>query len=87
MHYLNALKEAGVWVGGAGLQVPQTAATLKRVDGKLSVEDGPFATTKEQLGGFFIIEAANLDEAIQWASRFPARPDITVEVRPNLPRE
>lgn len=87
MHYLRALKEAGVWLGGAGLMPPPSATTLKRQDGKLVVEDGPFATTKEQLGGYFIIEVADQDAAIQWASRFPARPDVVVEVRPNLPSE
>lgn len=87
LHYLQALKDAGVWVGGAGLQPPETATILKREGHTLTVEDGPFVATKEQLGGYFIINVSDLDAAMQWASRFPARPDVVVEVRPNLPTE
>lgn len=87
MHYLNALKEAGIFVGGAGLQLPETATTLIPEGGQYRVQDGPFAETKVQLGGFFIIRAGNLDEALQWAARFPQRPGTLVEVRPNLPNE
>ncbi|TXT20448.1 MAG: YCII-related protein, partial [Gallionellaceae bacterium] len=71
-------------VGGAGLQPPETATTLRLRDGQRRVQDGPFADVKEQLGGFFIIEAPNLDAALEWAARFPQRPGQAVEVRPNL---
>lgn len=87
MRYLEALKEAGVFVGGAGLQSPETATTLRLLDGQRRVQDGPFADIKEQLGGFFIIDAPNLDTALEWAARFPQRPGQAVEVRPNLPSE
>lgn len=87
MRYLEALKEAGVFVGGAGLQPPETATTLRLHDGQRRVQDGPFADIKEQLGGFFIIDAPNLDSALEWAARFPQRPGQAVEVRPNLPSE
>lgn len=87
MHYLNALIEAGVFVGGAGLQPPETATSLRLRDGKHLVQDGPVADVKEQLGGFFIIDVPNLDAALEWATRFPQRPGQVVEVRPNLPDE
>ncbi|WP_459948846.1 YciI family protein [Denitratisoma sp. agr-D3] len=87
MHYLAALKEAGVFVGGAGLQGPETATTIRFQDGKHLVQDGPFIDVKEQLGGFFIIRADNLDAALKWAARFPPRPGVVVEVRPNVPQD
>lgn len=87
MQYLKALKDAGVFVGGAGLQAPQSATTLRYQEGKQVVQDGPFADTKEQLGGFFIINVPNLDIALEWAARFPQRPGAAVEVRPNLPTD
>jgi hypothetical protein len=59
-----------------------TATTVRAVGGKTQVLDGPFADSKEQLGGYFIIEAKNLDEAIAWASRCPASQHGVVEVRP-----
>lgn len=84
MHYLSALKEAGVFVGGAGLQPPETATTLRLRNGQRLVQGGPFADIKEQLGGFFIIDAPNLDAALDWAARFPQRPGQVIEVRPNM---
>src|ERR1043165_374847 len=87
MHYLKALKDAGVFVSGAGLQLPETATTLQHRDGKRLVQDRPFADTKEQLGGFFVINVPNLDAALEWGARFPHRPGQLVEVRPNLPEE
>ena len=87
MAYLNALKEAGVFVHGAGLQPPATATTLRRAKGELVLHDGPVAETKEMLGGFFIVDGPDLDTAIRWASRFPDRPGVLVEVRPNLPKD
>lgn len=84
MHYLQALKDAGVFVGGAGLQPPVTATTLRLREGQRHVQDGPYADVKEQLGGFFIIDAPHLDAALEWATRFPQRAGQAVEVRPNL---
>lgn len=83
--YSKALQEAGVARGGAGLHPADTGTTLSQSDGKRRVQDGPYADTKEQLGGFFIIEVDNLDQAIEWASRCPALPTGKVEVRPVIP--
>lgn len=80
--YSEALKKAGVWVGGARLADTDTATTVKVRDGKPQVQDGPFADSKEQLGGYYLIEAKNLDEAIAWASRCPGASHGTMEVRP-----
>jgi hypothetical protein len=82
--YSKALKDAGVFVSGAGLQPPETATTLKFRDGQRLVQDGPYADTKEQLGGFFIIDVPNLDTALEWAARCPQMPGRVVEIRPNL---
>jgi hypothetical protein len=82
--YMKAIHDAGVVVAGAGLQPPDTATSLRRRDGKQSVQDGPFAETKEQLGGFSVIEAPNLSAALEWAKRYPSSGG-GVEVRPNLP--
>jgi hypothetical protein len=87
MRYLQALKDAGIFVSGAGLQPPETSTLIRFKDGKHLVQDGPFADTKEQLGGFFVIEAPDLDVALEWGARFPQRAGLVVEVRPNLPRE
>jgi hypothetical protein len=83
--YIQTLVDAGVLVGGAGLQLPDTATTLLMRDGKRQVQDGPFADTKEQLGGFFIINVPDLDTALEWAARCPVEPDDVLEVRPHLP--
>ncbi len=83
--YMKALRDAGVVVGGAGLEPPEAATTVRLRDGKRLVQDGPFAGTKEQLGGFFIINVPNLDAALDWAARYPAGAGGGVEVRPNLP--
>lgn len=84
--YSKALKDAGVFAGGAGLQPPETAATLTVRDGQRRVQDGPFADTKEQLGGFYMIDVPDLDVALDWAARCPGANGKTFEVRPNLPR-
>ncbi|MBV9701683.1 MAG: YciI family protein [Methylobacteriaceae bacterium] len=83
--YMQALKDAGIVVAGAGLEVPGAARTVRLRDGQRLVQDGPFADTKEQLGGFFIIDVPDLDTALDWAARYPAGPGGLVEVRPNLP--
>jgi hypothetical protein len=82
MAYGEALRTAGVFIGGAGLESPQTATTVSMRDGKRQVHDGPYAETKEFLGGFAIIEVPNLDAALEWAARHPAASDTAVEVRP-----
>jgi hypothetical protein len=82
--YAQALREAGILVSRAGLQLPETATTLKLRDGERFVQDGPFADTKEQIGGFFIIDAPNLDVALDWSARCPIGPGGTVEIRPAL---
>src|SRR5260221_9694331 len=70
--YVRALDDAGVRIAGAGLHSAETATTLRTQDGKRLVQDGPYADTKEELGGFFLIEAPDLDKAIQWAARCPS---------------
>lgn len=82
--YAQALRDAGVFVGGAGLEPPETATTLKLRDGRRHVQDGPYADTKEQLGGFFIIDVPDLDTALDWAARIPRAASRTYEIRPNL---
>ncbi|MEM9067809.1 MAG: YciI family protein [Myxococcota bacterium] len=85
--YTEALVEAGVLRGGEALELPEIATTLvAQKGGTPLVQDGPFADTKEQLGGFFIIEADNLDEALEWAARCPAASRGKVEVRPLVTR-
>lgn len=83
--YHKALVEAGVHAGGDPLQAPETATTVKVKDGRRHVQDGPFANTKEQLGGFTILECPSLDVALEWASRCPAAASGAVEVRPLAP--
>ena len=80
--YGDALRKAGAYVASDRLKNTTDATTVSLVNGKMQVIDGPFADTKEQLGGFYLIEAANLDEAISWAARCPAASHGKVEVRP-----
>ena len=82
-HYVKALVEAGVVVSGTQLTSPEAATVVRRHGGELLVQDGPITDTKEQLGGFFVIEVPDLDAALQWAARSPSN---AVEVRQNLPR-
>jgi hypothetical protein len=84
MAYGEALRAAGVIVTGAGLQPPQTATMVSVRDGKRQVHDGPYAETKEFLGGFVIIDVPNLDAALEWAARHPSAAYAAVEVRPLL---
>lgn len=80
--YTEAMKKAGIMVGGDRLQ-PSTAATTVRVaDGKTKVLNGPYAETKEQLGGYYIIDVPDLDAALSWAARCPGASRGTIEVRP-----
>jgi hypothetical protein len=83
--YGKALREAGVLEGGAGLMPPRDATTLRLRGGKRQVQDGPYADTKERFGGFYMIEVADLDKALEWAARCPAASTGSVEVRPVLP--
>lgn len=83
--YHRALVEAGIFVGGDPLQVPETGTTVRIKDGKRHVQDGPYADTKEQLGGFTILELPSLDVALDWAARCPAAAAGAVEVRPLAP--
>jgi hypothetical protein len=83
--YHKALVAAGVFVGGNPLQPPETGTTVRLKDGKRQVQDGPIADTKEQLGGFTILELPSLDAALDWAARCPAASFGAVEVRPLSP--
>jgi hypothetical protein len=75
--------DAGVLIAGEGLQESGTATTVRfREDDEPELTDGPFAETKEQLGGFYLLECADLDAALEWAKKVPARPPASVEVRP-----
>ena len=78
----KALVEAGVFVGGSPLQEPDTGTTVRLKESKRLVQDGPYANTKEQLGGFTILELPSLDAALEWAARCPAASYGAVEVRP-----
>ena len=80
--YTEALRKAGALVGSNRLQNTDVATTVKVADGKTQVLNGPFVDTKEQLGGYFLIEAPDLDAAIAWAARCPGASHGTVEVRP-----
>ena len=80
--FTEAIKKSGHYVAGEALQPVHTATTVRVRNGKLSTTDGPFAETKEQLGGFYMIEARDLNDAIQIASRIPASRDGSIEVRP-----
>jgi hypothetical protein len=83
--YIAVLAESGVLVSAGGLMPPYTATTIRRRDGERVVEDGPYADTKEQLGGYFVIEVDDLDAALAWAGRCPSLDTASVEVRPLLP--
>jgi hypothetical protein len=80
--FTEAIKKSGQFIGGEGLQPTQTATTVRIRQGKISTTDGPFAETKEQLGGFYLINATDLNEAIQVASRIPSARTGSIEVRP-----
>jgi hypothetical protein len=80
--YMEALKNAGIMKGGERLRPTAAATTVRVADGKTEVLNGPYAETKEQLGGYFVIDAPDLDAAISWAARCPGASHGTVEVRP-----
>jgi len=80
--YTEALMNAGALVGANRLQPSSTATRVRVADGKPVVQDGPFAETKEQVAGYYLIEAPDLDAALKWAARCPASGHGVVEVRP-----
>jgi hypothetical protein len=80
--YGEALTKAGVLKGSNRLGASSSATTVRLADGKPRVQDGPFVDSKEQLGGYFLIDVADLDAAISWAARCPAAGHGVVEVRP-----
>jgi len=80
--YVEAMAQAGVLKSGNGLQPTSAATTVRVVDGKTQVLDGPYADSKEQFAGFHIIDVADLDAAISWAARCPTALHGVVEVRP-----
>jgi hypothetical protein len=81
--YTQALKDAGVFVTTDWLKPSGTATMLSMKDGARVVQDGAYADTKEQLGGFYVIEVANLDEALNWAEKCPAVRNGKIEIRPS----
>lgn len=81
--YIGALQEAGVFVDTDWLQPVQTATTISLKDGERRVQDGPFADTKETLGGFFAVDVPDLDAAIAWAEKCPAAKTGKIEIRPS----
>ena len=80
--FTNDIKKTGHYVGGEALKPVNTATTVRMRNGKMSTTDGPFAETKEQLGGFYLINARDLNDAIQVASRIPSAKSGSIEVRP-----
>jgi hypothetical protein len=82
MAFGDAGRKAGVVIGGAELAGVQTATTVRVRDGQTAVTDGPYAETKEALGGYYVLECASMDEALDWAARIPGASHGAVEVRP-----
>jgi hypothetical protein len=80
--FTEGIRKSGHYLAGEALQPVQTATTIRVRNGKMSTTDGPFAETKEQLGGFYLIEARDLNDAIQVASKIPSARLGSIEVRP-----
>lgn len=80
--YTEALKKAGVYVGSNRLKSVTTATTVRLANGKTSVLNGPYAESREQLGGYYLIDTPDLDGAIAWASRCPGASHGAIEIRP-----
>jgi hypothetical protein len=76
------MRDAGAFLGGDPLEFTDSSTTIRVRDGKTLTTDGPFAETKEQLGGYYIVEAKNLDEATAWAAKIPGALHGSIEVRP-----
>jgi hypothetical protein len=85
--YTNQLVAAGAMVSGEGLEPSASSRTLRIENGERVVTDGPFAETKEQLGGFYVIECASMDEALEWAAKLPSAEYGATEIRPVLAYE
>jgi hypothetical protein len=85
MAYSEALNKAGVMKGSNRLRPVATATTVRIADGKTQVLDGPYADSKEQLGGYFLIDVPDLDAALEWAARCPGASHGIIEVRPIWP--
>ena len=85
MAYSEALNKAGVMKGSNRLRPVATATTVRIADGKTQVLDGPYADSKEQLGGYFLIDVPDLDAALKWAARCPGASHGIIEVRPIWP--
>ena len=79
------MKDAGVWVFSAGLHPPSTATVLRPEDGQVLMTDGPFAEGHEHIGGFTVLEAADLDAALHWGRRMAEVITLPIEVRPMAP--
>lgn len=84
--YTRALVDAGILVGGEALHPAHLATSIRMTNGVRDVQDGPYAATKEQLGGFYVIDVPDLDTALEWAARNPAAASGAVEVRPVVMR-
>ncbi|MFO0636602.1 MAG: YciI family protein [Nannocystaceae bacterium] len=82
--YTAALKREGKFIGGEALRPTETATTVRVRDGETLVTDGPFAETREQLGGFYFVDATDLDDALRLAARIPSAKHGSIEVRPIL---
>jgi hypothetical protein len=82
--YTEMIKNSGVWVGGEALHPTDAATTVRVRNGKINTTDGPFAETHEQLGGYYVINAKDLDEAISLAAKIPDASKGSIEVRPIL---
>lgn len=80
--YSKELASSGVLLGGSELEPVSTATTVRVRNGKVLTTDGPFAETKEQLGGYYLIDVPNLDDAIAWAAKIPSAVQGSIEVRP-----
>jgi hypothetical protein len=80
--FTEDIKKSGHYIGGEALQPVGTATTVRMRSGKMSTTDGPFAETKEQLGGFYLINAKDLNDALQIAAKIPSAKTGTIEVRP-----
>ncbi len=85
MEFTDGVRKSGHYLGGNRLQPTQTASTVRIRNGKLQATDGPFAETKEQLGGYYLIEAKDLNEAIIVAGKIPGARVGSIEVRPIAP--
>ena len=84
--YADALDQAGVLVSAEVLQPSSSSTTLTRTNGRLQVQDGPYADTKEQIGGTFVLDVPDLDAALAWAEKCPVADWGTIEIRPSAVR-